>query len=54
MRLEQGVVGVRQNIIDAWEKVVAQEVTEIACRREDGNVLMFTCNLSAVPVRSSR
>ncbi|HLU83738.1 MAG TPA: DUF4388 domain-containing protein [Trueperaceae bacterium] len=45
LRLEPGVVGVDKNIIDAWEKVVGQEVTEIACRREDGTVLMFTMQL---------
>ena len=45
LRLEPGVVGVDKNIIDAWEKVVGQEVTEIACRREDGTVLMFTLQL---------
>lgn len=45
LRLEPGIVGVDKNIIDAWEKVVGQEVTEIACRREDGTVLMFTIQL---------
>ncbi|HET8985506.1 MAG TPA: DUF4388 domain-containing protein [Trueperaceae bacterium] len=45
LRLEPGVVGVDKNIIDAWEKVVGHDVTEIACRREDGTVLMFTLQL---------
>jgi len=45
LRLEPGVVGVDKSIIDAWERVVGQEVTEIACRREDGMVLMFTVQL---------
>lgn len=45
LRLEPGVVGVDKNIIDAWEKVVGYSVTEIACRREDGTVLMFTLQL---------
>jgi len=45
LRLEPGVVGVDKTIIEAWEKVVGHDVTEIACRREDGTVLMFTVQL---------
>lgn len=45
LRLEPGVVGVDKTIIEAWEKVVGHDVTEIACRREDGTVLMFSVQL---------
>lgn len=45
LRLQPGVVGVDKTIIDAWEKVVGHEVTEIACRREDGTVIMFSVQL---------
>lgn len=43
--LEPGVVGVDQTIIAAWEKALETDVTEVACRREDGMVLLFSLQL---------
>ncbi|MFO7544787.1 MAG: DUF4388 domain-containing protein [Trueperaceae bacterium] len=39
--LPPGAVGVDPNILGAWERVSGQQVTQIACRREDGTVLAF-------------
>jgi hypothetical protein len=41
MTLPPGAVGVDPNILGAWERVSGQQVTQIACRREDGTVLAF-------------
>ncbi|HZJ11005.1 MAG TPA: hypothetical protein VFD39_15005, partial [Trueperaceae bacterium] len=43
--LEPGVVGVDQSIVKAWEKALEIDVTEVACRRDDGTVLLFSLQL---------
>lgn len=40
--LEPGVVGVDQSIVTAWEKALEIDVEEVACRRDDGTVLLFS------------
>jgi len=40
--LEPGVVGVDQTIVSAWEKALEIDVEEVACRRDDGTVLLFS------------
>ena len=43
--LDPGVVGIDQTIVASWEKSLETEVTEVACRREDGMVLLFSLQL---------
>lgn len=43
--LAPGVVGIDQTIVSAWEKALETEVTEVACRREDGTVLLASLQL---------
>lgn len=40
--LASGVVGVDQSIVSAWEKTLEIDVDEVACRRDDGTVLLFS------------
>ena len=43
--LEPGVVGVDQTIVTAWEKALEIDVEEVACRRDDGTVLLFSLQI---------
>lgn len=40
-RLAPMVVGIDPSIIDSWEKVLGVRVGEVACRRDNGTVLLF-------------
>jgi hypothetical protein len=40
-RLAPLVVGIDASILNAWEKVLGAPVKEVACRRDNGSVLLF-------------
>ncbi len=40
-----GAAGVDVNIVAAWERALEKQVTHVACRREDGSVLVFDLQL---------
>lgn len=40
-----GAAGVDVNIVAAWERALERQVTHVACRREDGTVLVFDLQL---------
>ncbi len=40
-----GAAGVDVNIVSAWERALERQVTHVACRREDGSVLVFDLQL---------
>lgn len=40
-----GAAGVDVNIVAAWERALERQVTHVACRREDGTVLVFGLQL---------
>ncbi len=40
-----GAAGVDVNIVSAWERALERQVTHVACRREDGTVLVFDLQL---------
>lgn len=40
-RIPQMTVGVDPNILEAWAKVLGTDVKEVACRRDNGSVLLF-------------
>lgn len=40
-RLAPLVVGIDTSILSAWEKVLGTSVEEVACRRDNGSVLLF-------------
>lgn len=41
-RLASGAVGLDPSIISAWEKVLGHTIKQVACRRDDGTVQLFT------------
>lgn len=40
-RIPPLVVGIDPNILDAWTKVLGSDIKEVACRRDNGGVLLF-------------
>ncbi len=49
LKLPPGAAGLEEAILLAWEKALGQVVTEVACKRENGDVLVF----SALALRGS-
>lgn len=41
LKLPAGAAGLEEAILLAWEKALGQGVTEVACKRENGDVLVF-------------
>ena len=41
LKLPHGAVGVEVTILTAWEKALGHAIGEVACKREDGSVLVF-------------
>ncbi len=41
LKLPPGAAGLEEAILLAWEKALGQSVSEVACKRENGDVLVF-------------